>query len=95
MAKSTNKLDRELGELSMRIDSLEKTTGRIEDKLDKFIDGVDRKYATKDELAELRTHTIQNTSQIEWTKSRVLDLIIKVSNIVIVLGFGSKMLGYW
>ena len=87
--------DRELGELSMEIKNLKEATARIENKLDKFIEAADYKYATKEELSELRKHNERQDKQIEWTKGKIVDLIIKVSNIALIIGFGSKALGTW
>lgn len=89
------KYERELGMINMEIKNLKETTSRIENKLDKFIDSADNKYATKEELCELKKHNEKQDTQIEWTKSKILDLIIKVSNIALILGFGSKAIGVW
>lgn len=98
MARETQnelKREREMGMLNMKIENLEKTTGRIENKLDDFIKTADNKYATKEELCELKKYNEKQDNQIEWTKSKILDLIIKVSNIMLILGFGTKALGIW
>ena len=87
--------EREMGMLNMKIENLEKTTGRIENKLDDFIKTADYKYATKEELCELKKHNEEQDNQIEWTKSKIVDLIIKVSNILIILGLGTKAFGAW
>lgn len=87
--------EREIGIMMTQIKGLEDTTKRIENKLDKFIDSADNKYATKEELCELKKHNEKQDTQIEWTKSKILDLIIKVSNITLIIGFGTKALGVW
>ena len=89
------KYEREMGMMNMEVKYLKDTTARIENKLDKFIEAADYKYATKEELSELKKHNERQDKQIEWTKGKIVDLIIKVSNIALIIGFGSKALGTW
>ena len=86
------------GEISMMVEqikNLKATTDRIEDKLDKFIDTADAKYATKQELNLLRIDNDKQDKEISWTREKIIDLTVKVANILIILGLGTKALGVW
>jgi predicted RNase H-like nuclease (RuvC/YqgF family) len=95
MAGSKKDYERELGEINMEIKSLKDTTGRIENKLDKFIDCADKKYATKEELHALRQDSYRQDRDLQWTKEKIFDLALKVASLVSIIGFGSKALGFW
>jgi hypothetical protein len=84
-----------MGMINMEIKNLKDTTNRIEFKLDKFIETADFKYATKEELCALRVENDKQGKEIEWTKAKIIDLGIKLANIIVILGLGTKVGGLW
>lgn len=77
------------------ITNLNKTTERIESKLDSFIDSADKKYATKEELHELKLINERQEKDISWSKEKILDLSVKITNIAVIIGLGTKAFGIW
>ena len=77
----------------VKIDKLEEGQTRIEKKLDKFIDTADLKYATKEELKDLREHNKEQDTKIEWNKTKIVDIFLRVATIATLLGLGGKSLG--
>lgn len=72
---------------------------RIESKLDKFIDSVDAKYATKDELRSV-AKTLQQKNQeqdqaIGWNREKVVEVIYRVSVVTGMTAILTKYLGLW
>ena len=55
--------------VEIKMDQLKCNMERIEDKLDKFIDSADNKYATKEELCNLKENLNTSTQGYEnWLK---------------------------
>jgi hypothetical protein len=86
------------GEIAMMVEqikNLKATTDRIENKLDKFIDTADNKYATKEELHSLRQDSYRQEKGLEWTKEKIFDIVTKIASLGAIVAFGSKALGLW
>ena len=67
---------------------IKETIGRIDNKLDSVILTFDTKFATKEELNEIKAN-VQNNTQ------KIIDLSLKVGNIVIIVGLLAKVIGWW
>jgi len=87
--------EREIGSMAEQIKNLKNTTDRIEDKLDKFIDSADKKYATKEEVCAIRDENKEQNKEIQWTKSKIVDLTIKLANVLALIGLGGKALNLY
>ena len=88
-----------LAERIARVEEQTKRLPKIEDKLDKFIDAADKKYATKNELAQhMEAMTTKNKEQdtaINWNKTKLLDLMYKVGVLFAIFTILTKQFNLW
>lgn len=75
--------ERELGIMGVKIENIEKSTLRVEKKLDGFIATADTKYATKDELrvsiGQLNKDNVRQDDEIKWTRQKIFDFTYKIA----------------
>ena len=71
MVKESATNEREHGIIMAKIENLEKGQDRIEQKLDEFIGTADKKYATKEELKEIRQKNIAQDKTLDSLGTRI------------------------
>ncbi len=78
-------LSEEIAVMKTEISYLKVGVDKISGKLDAFIEAADSKYATKEEVAELKKDT-------DWNKEKILELVYKVGVVagLIYLTFGGN-----
>lgn len=87
--------ERELGIMSEKINNIDQKTERIEQKIDNFIDTADKKYATKEEVQQLRVENIRQDKEINFTKSKIINLAKEVGIVTAILAIIAKQFGLY
>jgi len=71
----------------------------LERKFDSFVKAADKKYATKDEVKQLRTQSNKNTDdlkhEVSWTREKLFDLATKVASLTSTVALITKLMGIW
>ena len=83
-----NATNERLVKVETDITYIKEAVSRIDLKLDAMLNNADKKYATKEELNDIKSNVQNNTKKI-------VDLSLKIGNMAIIVGLLTKVIGWW